>query len=46
MCRYGEEARPRIKAEDPALTFGEIAKEMGAQWMALSAAEKDAWKQQ
>ena len=36
--------RPKIAAENPEMKFAEIGKEMGAQWKALSQAEKDSYK--
>ena len=32
--------RPKIVAKNPKMTFGEVGKELGAQWKKLSDAEK------
>ena len=36
--------RPKVIAEKPDLTFGEVGKELGARWRALSDAKKAEWK--
>lgn len=38
------ENRPTVIKEKPDLTFGEVGKELGARWRALSDEEKAEWK--
>ena len=42
---FAKETRPKVIAEMPDLTFGEVGKEMGKRWRALTQAQKDAYKQ-
>ena len=45
LCQYLLAAnRPKVIAEKPDLTFGEVGKELGARWRALSDAKKAEWK--
>ena len=37
---FAKETRPKVKAEDPDLTFGGIGKRLGELWRGLSDAEK------
>jgi len=37
---FSKEMRPKVKAEDPDLTFGGIGKRLGELWRGLSDAEK------
>jgi hypothetical protein len=37
---FSQERRPKLKAEQPALSFGELAKAVGAEWGALEACAK------
>ena len=41
---FAKETRPIVKEENPTFTFGEIGKEMGARWRALSDEAKAAYK--
>ena len=36
--------RPKVVAENKDLSFGEVGKELGARWRALSDAKKEEWK--
>ena len=38
------EKRPEVKAKNPSATFGELGKILGAQWKALSDAQKASYK--
>lgn len=37
---WSKDNRARVKAENPGLSFGQVAKQLGAEWKALSEAEK------
>jgi hypothetical protein len=37
---YSQEVRPKLKAEDPSLGFGELAQKIGQLWKSLPEAEK------
>lgn len=41
---FAKEMRPKIISEKPDLSFGEVGKELGARWRALSDAQKEAYK--
>jgi hypothetical protein len=41
---FAKETRPEIVKENPDMSFGEVGKELGARWRALSEAEKAEWK--
>ncbi|MDB4339379.1 HMG-box domain-containing protein [bacterium] len=41
---FCEEMRPKIVKANPAFTFGEVGKALGAAWGKLSQAEKDTYK--
>ena len=41
---FAKQTRPKIVKENPAFTFGEVGKELGAQWGKLSQAQKDKFK--
>jgi hypothetical protein len=41
---FGNEERPKLKAKRPELTFGEIGKELGKQWKALTEESKLKYK--
>jgi hypothetical protein len=41
---FAKETRPKVIAEKPDLTFGEVGKELGARWRALSEEQKGAYK--
>jgi len=42
--KFSQERRPGLKTEQPDLTFGEIGKALGAEWKALSEADKAKYK--
>ncbi len=41
---FAKEMRPKIIGEKPDLTFGEVGKELGARWRALSEEQKEGYK--
>ena len=41
---FAKEMRPKLKEESPDLSFGEVGKELGARWRALSDDEKAKYK--
>jgi hypothetical protein len=41
---YTNEQRPKLKAEEPGLSFGEIATRLGQNWKALSADERASYE--
>ena len=41
---FCNEKRPEVKAKNPSATFGELGKILGAQWKALSDAQKASYK--
>ena len=41
---FAKEMRPKLKEQSPDLSFGEVGKELGARWRALSDAEKAKYK--
>jgi len=41
---FAKEMRPVVKEENPEFSFGEIGKELGARWRALTDDEKEAYK--
>jgi hypothetical protein len=41
---FCKEMRPKIVKANPAFTFGEVGKALGAAWGKLSQAEKDKYK--
>jgi hypothetical protein len=41
---FAKETRPEIVKKNPDMPFGEVGKELGARWRALSDAEKAAYK--
>lgn len=41
---FCKEQRPIVKKEMPDLTFGQIGKELGKRWKALSEKEKEGYK--
>ncbi len=41
---FAKEIRPTIKEENPEMSFGELGKELGARWRALSDEEKAEYK--
>jgi hypothetical protein len=41
---FAKEIRPKIVSEKPDLSFGEVGKELGVRWRALSDAQKEAYK--
>ena len=41
---FAKEMRPKLKEESPDLSFGEVGKELGARWRALSDNEKAKYK--
>ncbi|KAL3786565.1 hypothetical protein ACHAW5_000511 [Stephanodiscus triporus] len=41
---FAKEMRPKVIGEKPELTFGEVGKELGARWRALSEEQKAAYK--
>jgi hypothetical protein len=41
---FCSEKRPEVKAKNPSATFGELGKILGAQWKALSDAQKASYK--
>lgn len=41
---FAKETRPKVKEDNPELTFGGIGKKMGEMWRALSEKEKQAYK--
>ncbi|EOD20010.1 hypothetical protein EMIHUDRAFT_208774 [Emiliania huxleyi CCMP1516] len=44
FMKFSQERRPTLKAEKPDLTFGELAKAIGAEWKAMSEAEQGEYK--
>eukprot|EP00563_Minutocellus_polymorphus_P004729 CAMPEP_0181037506 /NCGR_PEP_ID=MMETSP1070-20121207/9439_1 /TAXON_ID=265543 /ORGANISM="Minutocellus polymorphus, Strain NH13" /LENGTH=75 /DNA_ID=CAMNT_0023115229 /DNA_START=129 /DNA_END=356 /DNA_ORIENTATION=+ len=42
--KFVKEMRPTVLEEKPDLTFGEVGKELGARWRALTDDEKAAYK--
>ena len=42
---FSKENRPKVKEENPELTFGGIGKKLGEMWRALSEKEKQAFKE-
>tara|TARA_B110001452_G_scaffold256096_1_gene249129 strand:- start:726 stop:917 length:192 start_codon:yes stop_codon:yes gene_type:complete len=42
--KFAAERRPSLKEEQPDLTFGGLGKAMGAEWRAMSEAEKGKYK--
>lgn len=42
---FSKEFRPKVKEEDPEITFGGIGKKLGEMWRALSDKEKAAYKE-
>ena len=42
--KFAKATRPEIVQENPDMAFGEVGKELGARWRALSEAEKAEWK--
>eukprot|EP00985_Skeletonema_marinoi_P012776 scaffold6259_cov75-Skeletonema_marinoi.AAC.4 len=41
---FAKEMRPVVKEENPEFSFGELGKELGARWRALTDDEKEAYK--
>lgn len=41
---FAKEMRPALKEENPEMSFGEVGKELGARWRALSDEEKAKYK--
>ena len=41
---FSKEHRPKLKEEEPDLTFGQIGKRLGEMWRALSDEEKEEYK--
>ena len=41
---FSKEHRPKVKEENPDITFGQIGKKLGEMWRALSDAEKEKYK--
>ncbi|KAL7492365.1 hypothetical protein ACHAWT_002550 [Skeletonema menzelii] len=41
---FAKEMRPKVKEENPEMSFGELGKELGARWRALSEEEKGKYK--
>ena len=41
---FCKEQRPIVKEENPDMTFGELGKELGKRWKALSDADKEGYK--
>eukprot|EP00527_Entomoneis_sp_CCMP2396_P009831 CAMPEP_0198137994 /NCGR_PEP_ID=MMETSP1443-20131203/1422_1 /TAXON_ID=186043 /ORGANISM="Entomoneis sp., Strain CCMP2396" /LENGTH=75 /DNA_ID=CAMNT_0043799603 /DNA_START=145 /DNA_END=372 /DNA_ORIENTATION=- len=41
---FSQEHRPKVKEEDPELTFGGIGKKLGELWRALTDEEKEKYK--
>ena len=41
---FSKEHRPKLKEEEPDLTFGQIGKKLGEMWRALSDEEKEEYK--
>jgi uncharacterized protein (DUF736 family) len=41
---FAKQTRAKIVKENPNFTFGEVGKELGAQWGKLSQAQKDKFK--
>ena len=41
---FSKEHRPKIKEENPDITFGQIGKKLGEMWRALDEKEKQAYK--
>ena len=41
---FAKEHRPKVKEDNPDLTFGQLGKKLGEMWRALSDSEKEAYK--
>ncbi|KAL9184056.1 hypothetical protein ACHAXT_002142 [Thalassiosira profunda] len=41
---FSKQERPKVKADMPDATFGEVGRELGARWRALSDAQKAKYK--
>jgi hypothetical protein len=41
---FSKEHRPKVKEDNPDMTFGGLGKELGKMWRALSDKEKQAYK--
>lgn len=41
---FSKEHRPKVKADNPDITFGQIGKKLGEMWRALPDKEKEQWK--
>ena len=41
---FAKETRPKVKEEHPDFTFGEVGKELGKRWRALTDEQKAAYK--
>jgi len=41
---FAKETRPKVKEENPDITFGEVGKELGKRWRALTDEEKAEYK--
>ena len=41
---FSKEHRPKIKEDNPDITFGQIGKKLGEMWRALDEKEKQAYK--
>eukprot|EP00339_Tiarina_fusa_P012017 CAMPEP_0117026092 /NCGR_PEP_ID=MMETSP0472-20121206/19206_1 /TAXON_ID=693140 ORGANISM="Tiarina fusus, Strain LIS" /NCGR_SAMPLE_ID=MMETSP0472 /ASSEMBLY_ACC=CAM_ASM_000603 /LENGTH=74 /DNA_ID=CAMNT_0004732983 /DNA_START=90 /DNA_END=314 /DNA_ORIENTATION=- len=41
---FSKENRPKIKEDNPEITFGQIGKKLGEMWRALTDEEKQAFK--
>ena len=42
--RFSKENREKVKQDGPELSFGEIGRELGARWRALTQEEKESYK--
>ena len=42
--KFCKEMRPKVIEENSDLSFGEVGKELGARWRALTDAQKLKWK--
>jgi hypothetical protein len=43
---FSKELRPKLREQDPSLTFGQLSKTIGERWKALSDAEKAVYIEQ
>ena len=42
---FSKENRPKVKEDNPDITFGQVGKKLGEMWRALSEEEREEYKQ-